>query len=136
MKIESSERDHFPKSLPTGGYLGDGLPLCVGLPPRAFLSKGASYRFLGTSPRPDKLATSAWGGWVRSTFALDATSSPLFTQLCHRQSAGAPCRFKSVLALPETLACHGLECHVETAFVLELTNAATRADGSQYTVYY
>ena len=48
MKIVGDDRDSNPKTVPTGnGYLGDQQPLCTDLPARAFLHKGASYRFLG-----------------------------------------------------------------------------------------
>ena len=31
-------------------YVGDGFPLCKDLPDRNFLKKGATFRFLGSSP--------------------------------------------------------------------------------------
>ena len=31
------------------GYIGDRSPICADLPPRAFLTKGAKYRFIGGS---------------------------------------------------------------------------------------
>jgi hypothetical protein len=34
-------------SLNLSGYIGDTYPLCKDLPPKAFLSKGAVYRFIG-----------------------------------------------------------------------------------------
>jgi len=49
MRINPDWRDKFPKTNLIGGYIGDRAPLCVDLPPRAFLKKGATYRFLGGS---------------------------------------------------------------------------------------
>ena len=47
MRIVPEWRDTFPKTNLRGGYIGDTYPLCQGLPPKAFLSKGATYRFIG-----------------------------------------------------------------------------------------
>ena len=41
MKIVPTKRDAFPKMDLYDGHIGDGYPLCVELPPRAFLRKGA-----------------------------------------------------------------------------------------------
>lgn len=50
--VDPIYHDKFPKHDLTGGYIGDGYPLCVDLPSRMFLRKGATYRLLGDSPRP------------------------------------------------------------------------------------
>eukprot|EP00957_Ditylum_brightwellii_P206334 15347899-Ditylum_brightwellii.AAC.1 len=63
MFIDKDRRDVFPKSDLLGGYIGDRYPLCVDLPDKMFLRKGAKYRFLGSNPLPelmednDKFAT-------------------------------------------------------------------------------
>ena len=49
MRIEATWRDRFPKSDTTWGYIGDYYPLCEDLPDKAFLKKGATYKFLGRS---------------------------------------------------------------------------------------
>ena len=36
-EIVSAWRDHLPKRVPTGGYIGDTFPVCSELPPHAFL---------------------------------------------------------------------------------------------------
>ena len=38
MKIQSDWRDKFPKTDMTGGYIGDGYPLCVDLPDKVRLT--------------------------------------------------------------------------------------------------
>ena len=41
-------RDYFPKRvLYDDEYIGDQCPLCIDLPERAYLRKGAKYRLLG-----------------------------------------------------------------------------------------
>jgi len=52
-KIIADWRDKFPKSSLYGGYLGDGTPLCVDLPEKMFLRKGARYRLLGSISLPE-----------------------------------------------------------------------------------
>ena len=52
MTIVPSYHDMFPKSDLTGGYIGDGYPLCVDLPSKMFIRKGATYKLLGDSPSP------------------------------------------------------------------------------------
>ena len=49
MRIVPEWRDKFPKTNLIGGYIGDRTPLCVDLPSKAFLAKGAKFRFLGGS---------------------------------------------------------------------------------------
>ena len=87
MRIEAQWRDRFPKTDTDGGYIGDNYPLCVDLPEKAFLNKGASYRFLGSSPLPELQSD-------HSSFASDetvkrmvlSTSSQLFQKLCNQSS--------------------------------------------------
>jgi hypothetical protein len=52
VNIISQEKDHLPKLGIDRQYIGDGYPLCTDLPPRHFLNKGATYRLLGSDPRP------------------------------------------------------------------------------------
>ncbi|KAL7487340.1 hypothetical protein ACHAW6_012937 [Cyclotella cf. meneghiniana] len=53
MRIEASWRDKFPMTDLVGGYIGEGCPLCVDLPSKMFLRKGATYRLLGSSSSPE-----------------------------------------------------------------------------------
>jgi hypothetical protein len=144
MKIVGRNRDANPKRTPTSGYIGDGFPLCVDLPKRAFLKKGAKYRYLGRDPNPAKHAeprdygegyasTSSSGPSVINRTTL-RTDSELFKKLCGARSS--PCRFKSELVLSENLQCDGLECDVDTVRVVKMSNAGVREDGERYNVYY
>ena len=45
--LDAYVRDYFPKMDLHDRYLGDRYPLCTDLPTRAFLRKGARYRYLG-----------------------------------------------------------------------------------------
>jgi uncharacterized protein (DUF1501 family)/uncharacterized protein (DUF1800 family) len=137
MRIDSTERDHYPKTVPTGGYLGDNVALCVDLPSKAFLRKGAKYRFLGKNSIPERHTNGRNGAEnIDGRFALGAASSGLFEALCHRSGPDGPCVFKSVLTLPDSLACDGKECDVDTVRVVEMIDAGTATDGTAYTVYY
>ena len=42
----------YPKSDLGDAYIGDRHPLCRDMPPKAFLMRGAEYRYLGTNPLP------------------------------------------------------------------------------------
>ena len=53
MKLIANYRDRFPKMNLHDGYIGDGYPQCGDLPEKAFLRKGAKFRVLGASPRPE-----------------------------------------------------------------------------------
>lgn len=57
MKVRGQYRDAFPKSNLHGGHLGDGVPLCNQLPERAFLRRGAKFRYLGRYRGPEMDAT-------------------------------------------------------------------------------
>jgi hypothetical protein len=48
--ILADKHDYFPKRDLSGGYLGDGYPLCVSLPDQAFLRVGAKYIYRGAQP--------------------------------------------------------------------------------------
>ena len=53
MTIQAPWHDKFSKSNLTGGYIGDGYALCMDLPDKMFLRKGAKYRLLGSSSAPE-----------------------------------------------------------------------------------
>jgi len=48
MQLHAEWRDVYPKIHLENGYIGDGYPLCVDLPDKEFLRKGAKYRLLGS----------------------------------------------------------------------------------------
>ena len=53
MKLDLATRDKFPKTNLVGGYIGDHVPLCEDLPSKHHLRKGATYRALGATPKPE-----------------------------------------------------------------------------------
>ncbi len=58
--IDPVYHDRFPKHDLTGGYIGDGYPLCVDLPDKMFLRKGAVYRLLGNTREPQAFEDSPY----------------------------------------------------------------------------
>ncbi len=90
--IEPTYRDRFPKHDLTGGYIGDGYPLCVDLPPKMFLRKGATYKLLGDNPRPQAFEDSQdlLNDPYIKRFVLDI-DSPLRAKLCN--AVGGKCEY-------------------------------------------
>ena len=121
MVIKPGWRDPFPKMNLFSTYIGDGYPLCVDLPSRGFLRRGARFRLIGYADTP---VWTKQPGTVMQTpgrFALDPASS-LYAALANVTSADA--------VLNASLPCFGAECRVETLDVINVT----LADGA--TVYY
>ena len=143
----TSKRDLFPKMDLHDGYLGDGEPLCADLPPRHFLSRGAHWSFLGTSPeavqQPEAIhsGTQSKMNQMRRNGLYDDISMPrlqpdpsassLYQQLCQATTTGAPCEFVSELDLSATLPCHGEECKVDTVSLVSILDPVANV-----TVYY
>lgn len=129
--------------------IGDGYPLCVKLPPRPFLRKGALYRYRGPNPLPAlQTDRTEFGddfmsdGSTVERFELEPATSKLYKALCGADaeesgtgpSAGSGgCQFKSQVTLTENLECDGMECRVDTARTVKLN--ATE-NGVPYSVYY
>lgn len=67
----------------TGGYIGDGVPLCVDLPETMFLRKGAEYRLIGSYHMPELMDDDASFENDESLrkFLLDSYSE-LYSALC------------------------------------------------------
>jgi len=107
-----------------GGYVGDGFPLCVGLPRRGWLHKGAKFLYRGPS------LTSTLEESFDSFLTLDDGSSALFQALCgdpNGHSTGR-CALSSVVRLPKTLSCTGLECEVESPRLFRLVGAGNLSE--------
>lgn len=116
-------RDELPKMNLYDGYLGDGLPLCADLPPRAFLRRGAVYRLLGSSPSPrlqPELSAAAAG--PNATQLVLGAGSHLYAALCNRSDSAvdAACRAPSEVTLPASLPCVDAECTLDTARVVRV----------------
>jgi len=117
MKIEPQWRDRFPKSDLYGGFIGDKYPLCVDMPSRQFLRKGAKYRLLAGSARPELMTDNSK---FTQRFTLSSTSS-LFDVLCNDQGS-AVCTFPQIVELDINLSCDSVECEVDTVRVVEVTS--------------
>ena len=128
LRIEATYRDPFPKTDLQGGYIGDGMPLCVDLPNKSFLKKGAVYRLLGGSTIP--LGMTEHGFFLRDTtaasqynevfnitrFVLNETSS-LYQEL---HNGG---QYQLTVELTTDLDCdpnNGYECLVDTVRVVKV----------------
>ena len=118
MKIHAPWRDKFPKSDMTGGYIGDGYPLCVDLPEKMFLRPGAEYRLIGSSYMPELMTDDGY-------FLTDPPKKfvlgqgPLKSSLCNAGSDGK-CQFANKVVLTSKLACTGHECRADTLRVVEV----------------
>ena len=93
--------DIFPKSNLFGGYIGDKYPLCVDLPDKDFLRKGATYRLLGSRSSPELQHDET--DWENNGKRLDLSpGSPLYNNLCAPNASGG-CEFPIKVVLDENL---------------------------------
>jgi len=116
MYIVQDWRDRFPKTSLTNGYIGDGFPLCVDLPERMFLRKGAKYRLLGPNPLPELIKDNP--DFANPTYDIKRfvlAPGPLHTAL--GQVGG---EWRGVVVLSSTLLCTGAECDVDTVRVVKV----------------
>lgn len=124
MMINAEYRDRFPKSDLYGGYLGDGYGLCEDLPPRAFLRKGAKYRLLGSSPKPQIFEEDPEWASLPNLNRLEVldSGSGLYDLLC--APSGGSCTFPAVVVLENNLSCPGSstapECQANTVSVVQV----------------
>lgn len=102
MRLVVNWRDKFPIRGLDASYIGDNFPLCEDLPQRAFLRKGAKYRFLGLDPKPQF----HYDAYVTPDISLtiDEASSNLAGVLKATQP------FLSEIVLTDNIACVGNEC--------------------------
>lgn len=124
--IRAERRDAFPKMNLYQRHIGDTYPLCSDLAPRAFLRSGATYRYLGTTDSADLSVSVDWSNvnWLTQSsttvppFAPDPSSSSLYAALT---GSGFP----QTVVLTSNLACHGTECDVDTARVIQILYGGT-----------
>ena len=123
MKIQAGWRDKFPKTDMTGGYIGDGYPLCTDLPAKMYLKKGAQYRLLGSSHMPELMEDDPKFITDLSVkkFTL-ASNSTLKSKLCNADSNGN-CQWKNTVTLEQNLDCTGQECAADTVRVVQVSSA-------------
>ena len=114
--------EHSASGSGYGGYIGDGYPLCVDAPSRAFLRRNATYEYVGGAP-----SYHMWMSYDFEHLELDHTSSHLHRALCDPDyaatgpagdgSGGAAfnghCVLRSVVTLGSDLPCSGLECDAD-----------------------
>jgi hypothetical protein len=101
-------------------YIGDGYPLCSDLPSQHFLKRGATYRLLGSKPKPRLLNDPK--SWTDSTttkrLSLDTTSI-LYQALC--KASGGVCSYPAKVVLPTNIACTGVECEIDEPRIIEVS---------------
>ena len=133
MALVEEYRDLFPKMNLYSGYIGDAHPLCTDLPPRAFLRKGARYRFVGDAQRAEELRvnepSNSKPDWAQVPIP-PADNEPLFTPsddgsalravLCNADPSTGRCSFESLVELGGNLDCHGIECTVDTVELVQI----------------
>ncbi len=104
MTLTKEFRDIYPKSDLLGGYIGDRHPLCVDLPSKHHLRKGAIYRLLGKSSIAEMQSGDLfrWEGNEHILRVQLEESSPLYEKICTADSNGA-CSFPGKVVLPTTL---------------------------------
>lgn len=96
-------------------------PLCVDLPQKMFLRKGAVYRLLGASFMPELMEDDPafeTDPDIRR-FTLDA-SSKLRAKLCNQDSNGS-CQYANSVTLDSNLDCTDKECNADTVRVVEVS---------------
>lgn len=121
-KINPTWRDVLPKMDLFDGFIGDTYPICADSPSQRFLRKGARYMYLAQT------AVSRLQG-LAGTVTLSASGSALRALLC--DISGGSCRFPSDVVLSSNLACHGIECDVDTMPIVQIIDTAANV-----TVYY
>ncbi|KAL7576804.1 hypothetical protein ACA910_013822 [Epithemia clementina (nom. ined.)] len=127
MTIVPEWRDVFPKLGLNDQYIGHGYPLCADLPRHDFLKRGAKYRLLGYSSRPElQEDPSEWLDrpdevWfvANKTTGTSLSKKTLYTALCNAEiptyGESAPCTYPAVVTLSENLDCNGVdECNVDS----------------------
>ena len=140
MSIDPSRRDYFPKSNLYHGHLGDGYPLCPLMPPRAFLRRGAKYRYLSSSDATSELQTHP--NYLNGCYDYDCevtatqlqrlhlrreSASTLYEKLCWPQGnvtdLATPCTYASEVVLDAEIPCNGVECNVEKPRTVGIVDA-------------
>lgn len=111
MRLEHFKRDRFPKSNLENGFIGDKYPLCVDLPKRAYLMKGAKYVLLGELPTT-LYAYQPPGSNQGKKLELSPGGTGLFEKLCGSNSARL-CKYPATVVIDQPLSCEGNEESIE-----------------------
>ena len=148
--MTEGHRDQLPKTNLYDGYLGDGFPLCADLPPKAFLRKGATYRYLGASPRMQGMKDpTTWqhldgvnkeqpeAATPRLLLNASSTSaSPLFQALCAPTTPQGPCTYPLEVVLPSSIACTGRECNADTLRLVKVVDDGAGSAANPTPIFY
>ena len=102
-----------------GNFIGDTYPLCVDLPTRQFLRKGAKFRLLGSSTFT-QLHYQRISNITNPIKALVlSSSSSLYQALCN--SSSGSCNFEADVTLESNIDnCDGDECFVDELRLIQL----------------
>ena len=119
MHIVPEYRDPFPKSNLNGGFIGDGYLLCMDLPAKSFLKKGAGYRLLGGKPSPELMKDPSFFTSTTPGEILRAELNPLSQHYQRLYNAGD---FQLSVTLENDLVCllGTLECLVDTLRIVKV----------------
>lgn len=116
MKINADWRDAFPKPNLSGGFIGDGYPLCQDLAEKSFLKSGAKYRLLGGSPFPELMHDPhQHDDPAMNILHFELNPSSLLYQALSSTNEVS-------IELANDLQCFGAECDVDTARVVKVGN--------------
>jgi len=123
MRIIPEWRDIFPKINLSGGFIGDGYPLCVDMPDQFFLRKGAKYRLLGTSSTSELQSHPEENVDPHSISLHLSKNSLLYYWLCkphRRRKDSDKCRLRKEVILGNNVPCMGQECNLDTVRLVQV----------------
>lgn len=134
MYIKVEDRDLNPKTDLYGDYIAERRPLCVDMPEKPFLRKGATYLYSGyKKPKtPDQPVGSHWiKSWNPENMGSVtlAPTSALYQLLCAPDADGL-CQWQSEVPVQANLECDGTECLIDTVHSVKVVSS----DGES--VYY
>ena len=101
----------------SGGFIGDKVPLCIDLPEKHFLKKGATYRLLGSSPQPD-LHEYAWI-WYDIHDWFEGPQEGILSLNSGSNLKSALSSNEMLVTLESDIPCSGNECSVDTLIVVQ-----------------
>lgn len=123
--ISGEYRDPFPKMDLGDGFIGDKVPLCVNLPDKHFLKKGAQFRLLGSSPQPDLHNYGhewyEWRDWFDGEWFGGPENGPLVldsTSVLRSKLA----TMDMIVTLDSDISCTGDECDVDSLILVKVQN--------------
>jgi len=118
------------------GYIGDRVPLCVDLPQKHFLRKGATFKLIGSSVTPElHNDRPEWEENYPELLRLEVgSSSPLFTALCAADGSGI-CTFPSKIVLAENLA-YDMEAQKGSEYKVDTIRSVKLQSGLSHPIHY